>query len=301
MVERRAKRFPEIGDRLRAYRVATDRSVDDIANRLGASRAAVYRYEKGEVVKIETIERLGRLLGVPLTVLLGVEIEFVSNGQVFFERLRQIEEQALSKVVVYGPVAYVLTSDEYDDVLRQALRETYAEEAAATPQGLDRLMACLKQRKQAYRGHRTGIVSISSLAEIERFLATGLVARTGVRSNVSRARRAHAVREVRHMAHLLRHPPMGVQIGILTGGLPVSGFQIVRQRDRIRVVTSPFRIGDLPNIRVGVASINDMPHVVQMHEELANELWTEAMIGGPAADILEDLAEAAERDDLARN
>jgi transcriptional regulator with XRE-family HTH domain len=295
MAERKAKRFPEIGDRLRAYRVATNRSVDDIARRLGVSRAAVYRYEQGEVVKIETIERLGRLLGVPLTALLGVEIEFVSDGQVFFERLRQIEEQALSTVVVYGPVAYVLTSDEYDDVLRDALAETYTEETANAPGRLDTLMACLRRRKQTYRTHRTGIVSISSVPEIERFLATGLVARTGVRSNVSASRRAHAVREVRHMAGLLRRPPMGVQIGIITGGLPVSGFQIVRQREQSRVVTSPFRIGDLPNIRVGVASINDMPHVVQMHEELANELWTKALIGASAADLLDELATTAER------
>jgi hypothetical protein len=40
--------------------------------------------------------------------------------------------------------------------------------------------------------------------------------------------------------------------------MPVSGVPIVRQRERPRVVTSPFMIGDLPNIRVG-ASAADLP------------------------------------------
>ncbi|MCZ7658161.1 MAG: helix-turn-helix domain-containing protein [Xanthobacteraceae bacterium] len=41
-------------------------SADDIAERIGVSRAAVYRLEKGELVKIETIEKLAELLDVSL-------------------------------------------------------------------------------------------------------------------------------------------------------------------------------------------------------------------------------------------
>lgn len=294
MTRTSGKRYPEIGDRLRAYRIGTNRSIDDVARRLGVSRAAVYRYEQGEVVKIETIARLGKLLGVPLIELLGVEIEFISNGVAFFERLRQIEEHALSTVVVYGPIAYVLTSPEYDDILERVLTETFAAEEASSAAKVKSLMDTLLRRKSNFLSRKSGIVSISSVNEIERFLTTGLVSRTGVTAALSAERRAHAVREVRHIANMVRHPPMGVQIGLLTSGLPISGFQIIRQAERSLVVTSPFRIGDLPNVRVGVASINDMGHVVQLHEGIANEMWTEALVGESAARHLEALADKAE-------
>ncbi|MBE9640045.1 helix-turn-helix domain-containing protein [Salipiger mangrovisoli] len=286
--------FPDIGDRLRTYRIASGRSVDDLAARLGVSRAAVYRYEKGDVVKIETVQKLANLLHVPMTALLGIDIEFVSDGIVFFERVRQIEARALSAVIVFGPIAYMLTSDEYDVVLREALSETFPDISTGVELRLDQLLTSLRGRKETFRARRMGLVSISSVPEIERFLATGLVARSNVSAHVTKARRGHAVREVRHIARMLRTPEMGVQIGVLTEGLPVSGFQIIREMDRSRVVNSPFRVVDIPNVRYGVASIIDMEHVVQMHEDIANRLWTSALTGEPAARLLEDLANRAE-------
>ena len=295
MADRKTNSFPDIGERLRAYRIASNRSVDDLAKRLGVSRAAVYRYEKGEIVKIETVQRLARLLHVPMTALMGIDTEFVADGTVFFERIRQIESRAQSTVIVFGPIAYVLTSDEYDVILRRALGETYPEVTPGVQAKLDVLFDSLAKRKAAYREKRLGIVSLSSLPEIERFLAHGLVARTNVSERTSAERRAHAVREVRHIAAMLRRPPMGVQIGLLTEGLPVSGYQIIREPDRTRVVNSPFRIVDIPNLRFGMASIIDMDHVVQMHEEMANELWSSAVTGVEAARIIETLADEAER------
>ena len=51
-------RYDEIGDRLKAYRLGSGLSADEIASQLGISRTALYRFEKGELAKIETIERL---------------------------------------------------------------------------------------------------------------------------------------------------------------------------------------------------------------------------------------------------
>ena len=48
-------RYDEIGDRLKAYRLGSGLSADEIAGRLGISRTALYRFEKGELAKIETI------------------------------------------------------------------------------------------------------------------------------------------------------------------------------------------------------------------------------------------------------
>ena len=57
-------RYDEIGDRLKAYRLGSGLSAEEIATQLGISRTALYRFEKGELAKIETIERLAEMLGV---------------------------------------------------------------------------------------------------------------------------------------------------------------------------------------------------------------------------------------------
>ena len=68
-------RFDDIGNRLKAFRLASGLSADEIAGRLGISRTALYRFEKGEVAKIETLERLSELLNVSVPTLLGVGVE----------------------------------------------------------------------------------------------------------------------------------------------------------------------------------------------------------------------------------
>ena len=72
--------YDEIGNPLKAYRRGSGLSADEIASPLGISRTALNRFEKGELAKIETHERLAELLGVsiPLAV-------------TYFERMRQIE------------------------------------------------------------------------------------------------------------------------------------------------------------------------------------------------------------------
>jgi transcriptional regulator with XRE-family HTH domain len=57
-----ANRLAEIGERLRAYRIGRGLAAEQVAERLGVSRAAVYRIETGEVVKIETLDALARVL-----------------------------------------------------------------------------------------------------------------------------------------------------------------------------------------------------------------------------------------------
>ena len=87
-----AVRFDDIGNRLKAFRLASGLSADEIARRLGISRAAVYRFERGELVKIETLEKLSELLGVSIPTLLGVGVEYLPSAVAYFERIRQVEE-----------------------------------------------------------------------------------------------------------------------------------------------------------------------------------------------------------------
>mgnify|MGYP006202302607 FL=1 len=77
-------RFDDIGDRLKAFRLASGLSADEIANRIGISRTALYRFEKGEVAKIETLEKLADLLDVSVPTLLGVGVEYIPSAVAFF-------------------------------------------------------------------------------------------------------------------------------------------------------------------------------------------------------------------------
>ena len=76
--------------------------------------------------------------------------------------------------------------------------------------------------------------------------------------------------------------PIGVQIGIVPETLPHTGFQIFRQPDRQFLSFRPFRLGEEPNVRVGVAMITSAPEALALHEKMARDLWASAL-KGPAA------------------
>ena len=79
-------RFTEIGQQLRAYRLESGLRAEEIAARLGVSRAALYRYEKGEVIKLDTIKRLAELLKISPLSLLGIGVEYYNRPIGYFER-----------------------------------------------------------------------------------------------------------------------------------------------------------------------------------------------------------------------
>ncbi|MHA1107740.1 MAG: helix-turn-helix domain-containing protein, partial [Alphaproteobacteria bacterium] len=124
-----AIRFDDIGNRLKAFRLGSGLSADEIARRLGISRTALYRFEKGELAKIDTLEKLSDLLGVSVPTLLGVGVEYIASAVSFFERIRQIEETAEHITVLAGSVSYLLASDDFDDTLAAVLAESVAGEA----------------------------------------------------------------------------------------------------------------------------------------------------------------------------
>ena len=117
-------RFDDIGNRLKAFRLGFGRSAEEIAQKLGISRTALYRFEKGEVAKIETLEKLAELLDVSVPTLLGVGVEYIASAVSYFERMRQIEETAEHIIVLAGPISYVLASDGFDRALGDVLRES---------------------------------------------------------------------------------------------------------------------------------------------------------------------------------
>src|SRR6201982_474887 len=117
-------RFDDIGHRLKAFRLGSGLSAEEIAAKLGISRTALYRFEKGEVAKIETLEKLAELLQVSVPTLLGVGVEYIASAGSYFERMRQIEETCARVFVGAGPISYVLASDPFDRALGDILRES---------------------------------------------------------------------------------------------------------------------------------------------------------------------------------
>ena len=278
-------RFDDIGNRLKAFRLGSGLSAEEIAQKLGISRTALYRFEKGEVAKIETLENLAELLKVSVPTLLGVGVEYVASAVSYFERMRQIEETAEHIIVLAGPISYVLASDGFDHALGEILRESVPDGLGKREPALaqiDELMEVLRQRKETYRRRQPAIVNLISASEMERFLRNGLVGKIDLPDKLRRERRALALAEAAHFTALMENEPIGVQIGIVLDTLPHTSFQIFRQPDRQILALSPFRLGEEPNIRVGVAMITSAPEALALHEKMARDLWASAL-KGPAA------------------
>jgi transcriptional regulator with XRE-family HTH domain len=278
-------RFDDIGNRLKAFRLGSGLAAEEIAQKLGISRTALYRFEKGELAKIETLENLAELLKVSVPTLLGVGVEYVASAVSYFERMRQIEETAEHIIVLAGPISYVLASDAFDHALGEILRESVPDSIGNRERALaqiDELMQVLRQRKETYRRRQPAIVNLISASEMERFLRNGLVGRLDLPDTLRRQRRGLALAEARHFTALMENEPIGVQIGIVLDTLPHTSFQIFRQPDRQILALSPFRLGEEPNIRVGVAMITSAPEALALHEKMAKDLWASAL-KGPAA------------------
>jgi transcriptional regulator with XRE-family HTH domain len=287
-----AIRFDDIGNRLRAFRLASGLSADEIAARLDISRTALYRFEKGELAKIETLEKLADLVGVSVPTLLGVGVEYLASAVAYFERMRQIEETSEHIIVLAGPISFLLASDSFDRALDDVLRESIPDAAEGRKRALaqvDEVMEVLRQRKEAYRRRQPGIVNLISASEMQNFLRNGLVGRLDLPDRVRRERQALACAEAEHFVALMEEEPIGVQIGIVPDTLPHASFQIFRQPDRQVLALSPFRLGEQPNIRVGVAMITSAPEALVLHEKMAKDLWRRALKGDAAVRLMREM------------
>ena len=284
-----AFRLDDIGNRLKAFRLGSGLSAEEIATRLGISRTALYRFESGALAKIDTLEKLADLLGVSVPTLLGVGVEYIASAVSYFERMRQIEEGAEHIVVLAGPISFLLASDAFVDKLPEVLRESVPETLDDRKRALadiDDIVAILKARKETYRNRKPAVVNLIAAVEIDRFLRNGLVGSPDLPAAVLRRRRRLARAEVLHFADVTENEPIGVQIGIVPDTLPHTGFQIFRQPDRQILTVSPFRLGEQPNVRVGVAMITSAPEALTLHRKAAEDMWRRALKGAAAAEYL---------------
>jgi transcriptional regulator with XRE-family HTH domain len=289
-------RFTEIGQQLRAYRLESGLRAEEIAARLGVSRAALYRYEKGEVIKLDTIKRLAELLKISPLSLLGIGVEYYNRPIGYFERVRQIEETADQVLQLAGPLCYLTTADAYDNALSEAFEE--AADAAGSERMAMRSMAeqvlgILAARKRMYAMRRPSIIAMVSLPAVQRLIEVGIVSGTHVSDRVRRICRDVAVSEVENIASLMETEPMGLQFGLLAGSPPSSSFKILRARDRVSLAINPFRTDTHPGAQTGVAMITGADEAIAAHQRVAEASWREAIKGPSGATRLRQLLNVA--------
>lgn len=280
--------YAALGDRLKAYRLGASLPAEEVARKLGVSRAVVYRMEKGEIVKIETVERLAQLLGTSMASLLGVEVEYYGNYLSFFERMRQLETNAERLISHFEPISLLLTTGDYLSHLELMLMEGLpAGDSEVLRQAdlrkIKQLVAILQERKKSFLLRRPGIVSLIGLREIERFVYTGLVGRLDLPPPLQKKRIKAARTEIERIANLMENEPMHVQIGLVDDAMPTSTFQLfVSERSSVLAI-SPFRLGELPNIRNGIATVTSSTEAVHLYQDMIQRLWSSAYKGADGA------------------
>jgi transcriptional regulator with XRE-family HTH domain len=295
-------RFNEIGQQLRAYRLESGLRAEEIAARLGVSRAALYRYEKGEVIKLDTVKRLAEMLKISPLSLLGIGVEYYNRPIGYLERIRQLEETADQILQVHGPLAYLTTTAAFDRTMVEAV-----EDAAEQGGGEGSISVLAEQvfgiqaaRKRTYASRRPGIIAIIPASTVTRFLAGGMCSTLGVSDRLKRLCRDTAAAELENLATLMETEPMGLQFGLLTGAEPSGCFKILRTRDRASLAINPFQADGNPSVQPGVAMITGADEAVASHQRVAESCWRDALKGSAAATRLRQMIASARSGALAQ-
>ena len=289
-------RFTEIGQQLRAYRLESGLRAEEIAARLGVSRAALYRYEKGEVIKLDTIKRLAELLKISPLSLLGIGVEYYNRAIGYFERVRQVEETADQILQLSGPACYLTTSDTYDAALAEAFDEA-AENAGSDRMAMrslaEQVLGILAARKRMYAMRRPSIIAMVSLPAVQRMLEFGIFNSPYLSDRLRRICRDVALTEIENIANLMETEPMGLQFGLLASAPPTSAFKIMRARDRVSLAINPFSTNTHPAVQTGVAMITSADEAINAHQRVAEASWRDAMKGPSGATRLRQLLNVA--------
>jgi len=285
-------RFAEIGQQLRAYRMESGLRAEEIAARLGVSRAALYRYEKGEVIKLDTVKRLAELLKVSPLSLLGIGVEYYSRAAGYFERIRQIEESTDQILQAYGPACYLTTSEAFDQALADGLA-AYANGAgpdrSAMRAAADQVLTLLAARKRLYHQRKPGIIAILSETAVRTFLNQGVLAGAPLQDELRARCRDVAAAEMTKIAELMDAEPMGLQFGLLADSDTGAAFAILRAGDRATLAVNPFRADGLPANQNGVSMITGADEAVAAHQRVAEAMWRNCLKGPAGAKRLQEL------------
>ncbi|MEG0635516.1 MAG: helix-turn-helix domain-containing protein [Pseudomonas putida] len=282
--------YEAIGERLRAFRIGRQLNADQVAEKLGISRAAVYRLELGKIVKLETLERLAELLKVSLTSLLGSDTEYFDNALGYFERMRQLEARSSSIISYFDPFSYLLTTPGYSELFKTMLYEARPQGFSAAQAAMeDQILSILDERKCTFSRQKFQVKSIVSLRQIERYLHIGLVGRLDLPPSVRMERALLARREIENLISVVDSNSDHPNIYLIDEALPSATFQIFEQPTTRYVAVSPYRLGELPNLHVGIASVTSSAQAVDMYKSMSTDLLSRAYSGRDATQKLQQL------------
>jgi len=289
-------RFNEIGQQLRAYRMESGLKAEEISARLGVSRAALYRYEKGEVIKLDTVNRLAELLKISPLTLLGIGVEYYTKPIGYMERLRQIEETSDQILQVFGPIVYLITSDQFDSILAQIFEEhaeSMGSERGMARAAAEQLLGVMISRKRMYANRKPSIIGILTIGSVQKFLTDGVAGTAAASERLRNAARDVAIREMEIIASLMESEPIGLQLGLMASGEPNGPFTLLRSRERATLAINPFNADALPATQSGVAMITGAEDAVAAHQRVSELAWREAIKGAAAAERVRALIAAA--------
>ncbi len=279
-------RFTEIGQQLRAYRLESGLRAEEIAARLGVSRAALYRYEKGEVIKLDTIQRLAELLKISPLSLLGIGVEYYNRPVGTLERTRQSEETADQILMLAGPFAYITTTDRFDQALAAAFEDAPDQpgiDRVAARAAAEQILGILAARKRAYNVRKPNIIAMIPAGRLRSFLEQGVGGGIEMHDRTRRLCREVAALEAEHIAQMMEAEPMGLQFGLLPRAAPSAAFEIIRGRDRATLIVNPFPTDTHPAAAPGVAMVTAADEAIAAHQRVAEAHWREATKGTAAA------------------
>jgi hypothetical protein len=256
----------------------------------------LYRYEKGEVIKLDTVNRLAELLKISPLTLLGIGVEYYAKPVGYMERIRQIEETSDQILQVFGPVCYVITSDQYDSILAQVFEENA--EAMGPERGMARaaaeqLLGVMISRKRMYASRKPSIIGILTQGSIQKFLADGVAGTAAMSDRLRTAAREVALREMELIANLIESEPIGLQLGLMASGEPNGPFTLLRSRERATLAINPFAADASPMTQSGVAMITGAEDAVAAHQRVSEIAWREAVKGAAAAEKVRAMIAAA--------
>lgn len=284
-------RFNDIGEKLRAFRLQSGLRAEEIAARLGVSRAALYRYEKGDVVKIETVKRMAELLNIPYSSLLGAEYEYYTQHFTFqnaFESLLNDADSIIFAGNALCPLllsrdtaAYInqlITTDHQSVMYEGGKHWSQIRRPAGAPQGMLRAAGALKS-----------ITFICDRYSIELFLTIGMNPNDYLNADIREIARIAARNEMIHLANIAKDSPMGIQIGVLASGRLSPPFCVIESRDVSRVCIAPFPPDTSREAPLGVATVTSAEKAVRVHREIAETAWSISLKGHDAARFIEEM------------
>ncbi len=277
--------FKAIGERLRAYRLNNSLSPAEVAASLGISRSAVYRLESGEIVKIETLEKLAKLFNTSISTLLGLGMEYYSNANGFFERMRQLENVSTHVYCHFDPFSYLLTSDNYDDYLKTMLSESAQDESVI--QDFEQTLATLKERKKSTSHPK--IINLISSHHLERFLYLGLVGTLDLSPSVKMKRILQARDEVKSLLSKI-DMDNNIEVMISKEMIPNTTFQFFyNDTQPIALAISPFKLGEFPSLSNGIASVTTSKSIILQYQKMFTNLCNGSMANDDAKQYIESL------------